>query len=98
MGFKEKNISSETSIKMWEDWKSEENQCQPNYWVDVIPDSKKQCGPYQSHFATFIPESFLFRTKLYNYAWPGPEELYYHSSVATGSGRPARRRRARGIK
>lgn len=29
MGFKEMNLSSPLSIKMWNDWKA--NNCQPNY-------------------------------------------------------------------
>ena len=26
------------------DWRN--NQCQPNFWVHVYPDSNAQCGPY----------------------------------------------------
>ena len=29
---------------MWTDWRN--NQCQPNFWVNVSPDPNSQCGPY----------------------------------------------------
>lgn len=29
---------------MWMDWRNQ--QCQPNFWVDVSPDPNSQCGPY----------------------------------------------------
>lgn len=34
MGFKEEELSTEKSTKMWKDWKN--NNCQPNYWKVII--------------------------------------------------------------
>ncbi|CAG2166585.1 unnamed protein product [Oppiella nova] len=45
MGFKEENISSDWSLKTWEDWKA--NKCQPNYWQNVEPNPRENCGPYK---------------------------------------------------
>lgn len=44
MGFKLENISSDESIEEWEKWK--QNNCQPNFWQNVSPDPRSQCGPY----------------------------------------------------
>ncbi|XP_076757288.1 N(4)-(Beta-N-acetylglucosaminyl)-L-asparaginase-like [Xylocopa sonorina] len=45
MGFKMESLQTEESKKMWEDWKS--NNCQPNFWKNVVPDPRKSCGPYR---------------------------------------------------
>ncbi|VDI49120.1 N4-(beta-N-acetylglucosaminyl)-L-asparaginase [Mytilus galloprovincialis] len=45
MGFKEMNLSSDSSITMWKDWKA--RNCQPNYRTNVTPDPTKNCGPYK---------------------------------------------------
>lgn len=36
------NLSSPESIERWEKWR--QNDCQPNFWKNVVPDGK--CGPY----------------------------------------------------
>ncbi|CAH0629054.1 unnamed protein product [Chrysodeixis includens] len=46
MGFKEENLTTDESKELWEDWKKEK-KCQPNFWINVDPDPKKQCGPYK---------------------------------------------------
>lgn len=46
MGFKEESLETEESRKMWLDWKA--NNCQPNFWKNVVPDPRKSCGPYRS--------------------------------------------------
>ena len=38
------SLTTNTSETMWKKWLN--NSCQPNYWVDVYPDSTKSCGPY----------------------------------------------------
>ncbi|CAN8264766.1 unnamed protein product [Cochlearia groenlandica] len=37
------NLSSSESVKKWSDWK--ENQCQPNFRKNVVPEN--ECGPYK---------------------------------------------------
>lgn len=44
MGFSEESLETVKSNKTHDDWKN--NDCQPNYWVNVVPDSKTSCGPY----------------------------------------------------
>jgi N4-(beta-N-acetylglucosaminyl)-L-asparaginase len=44
MGFKEESLQTNFSRNLWQDWK--ENNCQPNYWKNVVPDPTKSCGPY----------------------------------------------------
>lgn len=46
MNFSEEDLSTEQSRSMWQQWRYE-NSCQPNYWLNVEPDSQKQCGPYK---------------------------------------------------
>ncbi|XP_012144843.2 N(4)-(Beta-N-acetylglucosaminyl)-L-asparaginase [Megachile rotundata] len=46
MGFKEESLQTEESKKMWEDWKA--NNCQPNFWKNVLPDPEENCGPYHT--------------------------------------------------
>ncbi|GBN68377.1 N(4)-(Beta-N-acetylglucosaminyl)-L-asparaginase, partial [Araneus ventricosus] len=45
LGFKEENLSTDFSLSLWKQWKR--NNCQPNYWMNVIPDPKASCGPYK---------------------------------------------------
>ncbi|CAG2102549.1 unnamed protein product [Medioppia subpectinata] len=45
MGFKEESLDSEWSQKTHNDWKA--NKCQPNFWLNVMPDPKNSCGPYK---------------------------------------------------
>lgn len=44
MGFKLESLQTNESKSMWEQWKA--NKCQPNFWKNVTPDPRKQCGPY----------------------------------------------------
>ncbi|XP_069676921.1 N(4)-(Beta-N-acetylglucosaminyl)-L-asparaginase-like isoform X2 [Periplaneta americana] len=45
MGFKEESLETDKSREMWRQWK--ENNCQPNFWMNVEPDPTKFCGPYK---------------------------------------------------
>jgi len=45
MGFSPQTLSTPSSAEIWSNW--EKNNCQPNYWVDVTPNSSKSCGPYK---------------------------------------------------
>jgi len=44
MGFPEENLSTDHSRDIFEQWR--ENNCQPNFWKNVLPDSSTSCGPY----------------------------------------------------
>ncbi|XP_060064855.1 N(4)-(Beta-N-acetylglucosaminyl)-L-asparaginase-like [Ylistrum balloti] len=45
MGFKEENLSTPRSDKIYQDWKN--NHCQPNFRKNVTPDPTQNCGPYR---------------------------------------------------
>nr|AMB26755.1 aspartylglucosaminidase [Leptopilina heterotoma] len=44
MGFETQSLNTEDSKEKWQKWK--ENSCQPNYWMNVVPDPANSCGPY----------------------------------------------------
>lgn len=44
-GFKEEPLTSNESRSMHEQWLK--NNCQPNYWKNVIPNPSMSCGPYK---------------------------------------------------
>ncbi|XP_069129820.1 N(4)-(Beta-N-acetylglucosaminyl)-L-asparaginase-like isoform X1 [Argopecten irradians] len=44
MGFKEENLSTARSDKIYKDWKN--SHCQPNFRKNVTPDPTQNCGPY----------------------------------------------------
>jgi len=44
MGLKVENLTTSKSEKIYNEWK--QRGCQPNFWKNVEPDSRKQCGPY----------------------------------------------------
>ncbi|XP_018572541.1 N(4)-(Beta-N-acetylglucosaminyl)-L-asparaginase [Anoplophora glabripennis] len=42
--FIEESLQTNYSLGLWENWLN--NSCQPNFWKNVIPDPKSNCGPY----------------------------------------------------
>ncbi|KAG9508505.1 putative N(4)-(beta-N-acetylglucosaminyl)-L-asparaginase [Fragariocoptes setiger] len=59
LGFKEENLTSDKSLKMWSDWKAA--SCQPNYWTNVSPNPRMSCGPYHVGSITSQPESISLK-------------------------------------
>uniref|UniRef100_A0A480T3W2 N(4)-(Beta-N-acetylglucosaminyl)-L-asparaginase n=1 Tax=Sus scrofa TaxID=9823 RepID=A0A480T3W2_PIG len=45
MGFINEDLSTSVSQALHADWLAQ--NCQPNYWRNVIPDASKYCGPYK---------------------------------------------------
>ncbi|KAH3842682.1 hypothetical protein DPMN_116186 [Dreissena polymorpha] len=45
LGFQISDLHSNKSVDMYNQWK--QNNCQPNYWKNVVPDPTKFCGPYK---------------------------------------------------
>ncbi|XP_013105413.2 N(4)-(Beta-N-acetylglucosaminyl)-L-asparaginase [Stomoxys calcitrans] len=45
MGFQRESLTTEKSKEMWREWR--DNECQPNFWLNVLPDPAKHCGPYR---------------------------------------------------
>ena len=47
------DLSSSESIEKWNKWK--ENNCQPNFWKNVVP--VNSCGPYHSNDLMLVAET-----------------------------------------
>lgn len=45
MGFTKESLVSKHSKKQYFEWIK--NNCQPNFWTNVVPDPRKSCGPYK---------------------------------------------------
>lgn len=45
MGLQRQSLTTPQSKAMWQKW--HENNCQPNFWLNVIPNAKENCGPYR---------------------------------------------------
>lgn len=45
MGFAKESLSTNHSAKLYQDWRSKD--CQPNFWINVVPDPTRSCGPYK---------------------------------------------------
>lgn len=45
MGFKKESLSTTRSEAMHNEWK--QRNCQPNFWVNVVPNPTTSCGPYE---------------------------------------------------
>ncbi|GLH05516.1 N(4)-(Beta-N-acetylglucosaminyl)-L-asparaginase [Gryllus bimaculatus] len=52
MGFKEESLQTEISRDMWRKWKGQ--NCQPNFWMNVSPDPRSNCGPYTPNPTTSV--------------------------------------------
>ncbi|XP_065322289.1 N(4)-(Beta-N-acetylglucosaminyl)-L-asparaginase-like isoform X2 [Gordionus sp. m RMFG-2023] len=55
MGFEEENLTTNYSIKEFKNWL--DNKCQPNFRKNVLPDPKKNCGPYHQNVYQNIERS-----------------------------------------
>lgn len=44
MGFKKESLSTTNSKNIYNDWKL--RNCQPNFWINVVPNPSMSCGPY----------------------------------------------------
>ncbi|XP_059609578.1 N(4)-(Beta-N-acetylglucosaminyl)-L-asparaginase [Phlebotomus argentipes] len=45
MGFTLESLQTPASRQQWQNWVA--NNCQPNFWVNVAPDPRSICGPYE---------------------------------------------------
>ncbi|KZS13141.1 Uncharacterized protein APZ42_021780 [Daphnia magna] len=44
MGFPYENLTTNESSEIWQEWKN--RNCQPNFWMNVLPIPERSCGPY----------------------------------------------------
>ena len=45
MGFKRESLSTPNSEEIYNEWKL--RNCQPNFWLSVVPNPSMACGPYE---------------------------------------------------
>lgn len=86
MGFKKKSLTTSKSKKMWKDWKN--SNCQPNFWINVLPDPLSNCGPYhpiaEDRLKTSSNEiDSLFSSK--NHDTIGMVAIDVYGSIAAGT-------------
>uniref|UniRef100_A0A0K0EPM3 N(4)-(beta-N-acetylglucosaminyl)-L-asparaginase n=1 Tax=Strongyloides stercoralis TaxID=6248 RepID=A0A0K0EPM3_STRER len=63
MGFKEEPLETSKSIKMNKDWRN--NNCQPNFWQNVLPSPLESCGPY-SPKRYLIENNYVYDDKIFS--------------------------------
>ncbi|XP_043211109.1 N(4)-(Beta-N-acetylglucosaminyl)-L-asparaginase-like [Amphibalanus amphitrite] len=49
LGFKEETLETDHSRQLHQQWR--DNNCQPNFWMNVKPDPAQSCGPYSRDWA-----------------------------------------------
>lgn len=70
MGFENQSLSTSRNEEIINEWLSE--NCQPNYWVNVVPNPESSCGPYEKIFP--LPtENFQ--------VLPPPGDIHNHDTV-----------------
>lgn len=55
MGFTRETLATDKSMELWTNWKA--NNCQPNFWLNVVPDATQSCGPYEPESGNAVPRS-----------------------------------------
>lgn len=71
MGFQEQATETDLSNQIWSDWIR--SRCQPNFWENVSPDPRQNCGPY-----TPVPPKNLDSSTEndINYNYHGEHQVY----------------------
>ncbi|KAL4230945.1 hypothetical protein ACF0H5_011318 [Mactra antiquata] len=91
LGFTEADLHSNRSIQMYTDWKI--NNCQPNFWMNVLPDPTQSCGPYsltnrqrttRGH-SPAVNKNMQLRFEHFNHDTIGMVVIDINGHVATGT-------------
>ncbi|VVC35343.1 Peptidase T2, asparaginase 2,Nucleophile aminohydrolases, N-terminal [Cinara cedri] len=81
MGFNETNLSTNYSLDLWKHWKT---NCQPNFWINVMPDPEKYCGPYKPNLPNNLkPNSNFVDAK--NHDTIGIVAIDHNGNIAAGT-------------
>ncbi|CAH4036511.1 unnamed protein product [Pieris brassicae] len=83
MGFKEESLNTQQSKHLWMKWHNE-NNCQPNFWMDVIPDAKQFCGPYQPKERSH-QKTHMLKGDRYNHDTIGLVAIDRNGDIAAGA-------------
>lgn len=85
MGFREESLTSNRSREIYRDWV--QKSCQPNYWRNVEPDPRSNCGPYRpiKRQATNISPSSMTESNHKNHDTIGMVVIDGEGRIAAGT-------------
>lgn len=81
MGFKNESLATTSSINMWQRWRN--SRCQPNFWLNVLPDPRESCGPYEPIDANEIERTVDFSSS--NHDTIGMIAIDKNGNIAAGT-------------
>lgn len=81
MGFKNESLATNSSINIWQRWRN--GHCQPNFWLNVLPDPRESCGPYEPIDANEIERSVDFSSS--NHDTIGMIAIDQNGNIAAGT-------------
>ncbi|XP_072942044.1 N(4)-(Beta-N-acetylglucosaminyl)-L-asparaginase-like [Epargyreus clarus] len=84
MGFHEETLTTPTSKQLWKKWHNEDN-CQPNFWLDVTPDPKKSCGPYTKAPSGYTDKNIQRKIDRFNHDTIGMVAIDKNGNIAAGT-------------
>ncbi|XP_048365195.1 N(4)-(beta-N-acetylglucosaminyl)-L-asparaginase [Sphaerodactylus townsendi] len=85
MGFPSEDLTTQNSLSIYLKWLNQ--NCQPNFWKNVMPDASKSCGPYKKieDFST-EEQNILERTiQVHNHDTIGMIVIGQNGSIAAGT-------------
>jgi N4-(beta-N-acetylglucosaminyl)-L-asparaginase len=83
MGFTRQNLSTARNDEIMSSWRS--SNCQPNYWINVVPKSSESCGPYEKDENAVGGEISVVMTDDSNHDTIGMVAIDGNGNVAAGT-------------
>ncbi|XP_032916223.1 N(4)-(beta-N-acetylglucosaminyl)-L-asparaginase [Catharus ustulatus] len=84
MGFPYEDLTTQKSLSLYSEWLNQ--NCQPNYWKNVVPDSSKSCGPYKRRAeVTYKEEQTTSQRSVHNHDTIGMVVIGVSGTVASGT-------------
>ncbi|KAM6076800.1 N(4)-(beta-N-acetylglucosaminyl)-L-asparaginase isoform 1-T1 [Chlamydotis macqueenii] len=84
MGFPYEDLTTQKSLLMYSKWLNQ--NCQPNYWKNVVPDSSESCGPYKRpEKIIYKEEQTITQRSVHNHDTIGMVVIGESGTVASGT-------------
>ncbi|XP_032079951.1 N(4)-(beta-N-acetylglucosaminyl)-L-asparaginase [Thamnophis elegans] len=85
MGFPSEDLTTPNSFSMYIKWLNQ--NCQPNFWKNVIPDASKSCGPYKqtAEFSEKEQSASVRRIEVHNHDTIGMIVIGQNGNIAVGT-------------